>query len=118
PSDRAPGYEVARASSLSPDWAVVSATLGRMEDTHGNLVAAHGDGQGALMLKIEGVSVEPSPALSGKTSTPEGELQSSGAKPPLPGQVMEEYSGLLSDFDKRMAVLRRVIDAGETQTAA
>jgi len=115
PTEHGPGYEVAWASSLSPDWAVVSSSVGRMEDINGTLVAAHGDSQGALMLKIEGVSVEPSSAPSGKTSTPEGELQSSagsGTKPPRPQRAMEEYSGLLSDFDKRMGVLRRVVEAG------
>ncbi|KAK0611080.1 hypothetical protein B0T14DRAFT_529598 [Immersiella caudata] len=117
PSDHGSGYEVERASSLSPDWAVVSASIGRMEDINGTLAAAHGDGQDALMLKIEGVSVESSSSTpSGKTSTPEGELQGSGAKLPRPQQVVEEYSGLLSDFEKRMGVLKRVLDAGgETQ---
>ncbi|KAK4452133.1 hypothetical protein QBC34DRAFT_40918 [Podospora aff. communis PSN243] len=117
PSDHGPGYTVERASSLSPDWAVVSATIGRMEDINGTLAAAHGDSQGALMLKIEGFSMESSsPTPSGKSSTPEGELQGSGTKPPRPQQVAEEYSVLLSDFDKRMGVLRRVMDAGgETQ---
>jgi len=116
PTGHGPGYEVERASSLSPDWAVVSASIGRMEGINGSLAAAHG-GQGALMLRIEGISVESSSSPpSGKTSTPEGELQGSGAKLPRPQQVAEEYSGLLSDFDKRMGVLRRVIDArGETQ---
>lgn len=116
PVDHGPGYRVARACSLSPDWAVVSATIGRMGDINGNLVAAQSDGQGALILKIEGVSVESSSAPLAKTPTPEGEPQSSagsGTRPPHPQQIMSDYSALLAEFDKRMSVLRQVIEAGE-----
>ncbi len=111
------GFEVGSASSLSPDWAVVSARVSRMEGIDSALVAAHGDNPGTLMLKVEGVSVEPSsgPISSAKVPTPETELQSSGAsgtRTPHLHLAQEEYSVLLSEFDNRMAVLRRVVEAG------
>ena len=117
PADHGPGYEVAWASSLSPDWAVVSTSISRMGDANGALAAAHGDGHGALVLTVEGVSVEPSLTMAppAKTPSPEAELQSPGASGTRPLRSLhaaEEYSGLLSDFDKRMGVLRRVVEAG------
>ncbi|GAB1317326.1 hypothetical protein MFIFM68171_07536 [Madurella fahalii] len=114
--------EVAWASSLSPDWAVTSARVSRME--------AGGDGgvvtgpNGGLVLKIEGVSLEPSSnAPMGKAGTPETELQSSGGstgrqqqQPPAP--AAEEYADLLQDFEKRMAILRKVVEAGAARQRA
>ncbi|KAK3935458.1 anaphase-promoting complex subunit 11 RING-H2 finger-domain-containing protein [Diplogelasinospora grovesii] len=141
------GFKVAWASSLSPDWAVVSARVSRMEGGDGG---GHGDGTtgrssppGALMLKIEGVSVDRSSSSSvaaaaaaaaaaavGKGSTPPegGELLSSGSgtrqqqqqqhhrqqqHQQLQQPATEEYTGLLQDFEKRMGVLRRVVETGE-----
>ncbi|KAK3346206.1 hypothetical protein B0T25DRAFT_571355 [Lasiosphaeria hispida] len=112
------GLEVAWASSLSPDWAVVSARVSRMEGVDGAQPTSHSDSFAALMLTIEGVSVESSsagPPTTAKISTPEAELQSSGgsgARPPQTQPAMEEYANLLSDFERRMAVLRRVVEAG------
>ncbi|KAM7220805.1 hypothetical protein V8F06_003874 [Rhypophila decipiens] len=112
------GLEVASASSLSPDWAVVSTQLTRMEGGDRNTPAGGGEHDAAatpLMLKIEGVSIEASQEGRvlvpwGKTPSPEAELQSSsGSAPPVTGS--EEYPGLLSDFDKRMALLRRVVES-------
>ena len=110
-------FEVAWASSLSPDWAVVSAQVTRMEGVDGAPAAGHGDRPGALLLKIDGVSVgSPSASVPlGKTTTPEADLQSSGASAQRllqPQQAREGYSGLLSDFEKRMTVLRRVVEVG------
>ncbi|KAK0724729.1 hypothetical protein B0H67DRAFT_598219 [Lasiosphaeris hirsuta] len=112
------GLEVAWASSLSPDWAVVSARVSRMEGVDGAQPTSRGDSPAALMLTIEGVSVESSSAgslTSAKAPTPEAELQSSGAsgaRQPQPLPAMEEYANLLSDFERRMAVLRQVVEAG------
>ena len=52
------GFGVAWASSLSPDWAVTMASVDQME-SYGGGGAALGPG-GNLVLKIEGVSIEPS----------------------------------------------------------
>lgn len=98
------GYDVVRVSSLAPDWAVVSASVGS------------GRKHGAMMLQIEGVSVD----AGGKVVTPPADgageqLQSSGGSGVRATQrqgVVEEYSALLGDFDNRMGVLRRVVDAG------
>ncbi|KAK0750377.1 hypothetical protein B0T18DRAFT_125697 [Schizothecium vesticola] len=107
PAPSGPGYDVVRASSLAPDWAVVSASV------------VGGRKHGAMMLQIEGVSVD---AEGGKVSTPPAEgggggeqLQSSGGSGGRAVQrqgVVEEYAALLGDFEKRMGVLRRVVDAG------
>ncbi|KAK5659288.1 hypothetical protein OQA88_1381 [Cercophora sp. LCS_1] len=102
PADNELGFAVASASSLSPDWAVTSAELSRM----GGLAAAHGDGPGALMLRIEGVSAEVSEGPS-----PEGELQSSGASGGKE-KKMEEYASLVAEFERRMGVLKKVVDKG------
>ncbi|KAK0714263.1 hypothetical protein B0T21DRAFT_66746 [Apiosordaria backusii] len=114
------GFEVAWASSLSPSWAVTSASVGRM-DGGGNSV-------GGLVLKVEGVSLEPPAALTtpsapGKTQqAPEAtDMHSSGAsgegqqRRPQSKQKQsssDEYAVLLQDFEKRMAVLRKVTEAG------
>ena len=116
PTDDGLSFDVGSASSLSSDWAVVNAHVSRMEGVDGALAGARGDGRGAPILHIEGVGIAPSPGpvVSAKT-TPEGELQSSGAsgaKPPKPQQAAEEYADLIADFEKRMEVLKRVVKAG------
>lgn len=118
PTDDGLGFDVGSANSLSSDWAVVNAHVSRMEGVDGALAGPHGDGRGAPILHIEGVGIAPSPTpvVSAKTPTPEGELQSSGAsgaKPPKPQQAAEEYADLIADFEKRMEVLRRVVKAGD-----
>ncbi|KAK1826230.1 hypothetical protein QBC39DRAFT_398485 [Podospora conica] len=103
PAPSGPGYDVVRASSLAPDWAVVSASV------------VEGGKHGAMMLQIEGVTIE----AGGKVSTPTGEggeLQSSaGSGGGRAGQrqgTTDEYAALVGDFESRMGVLRRVVDAG------
>ena len=114
PTSDGTGLEVAWASSLSPDWAVVSAQVSRMEGRDGGNTPA-AENNPALMLKIEGVGIEPSPGTIvpwGKTPSPEAELQSSGgsgSRQPPAGS--DEYPGLLADFDKRMGLLRRVVES-------
>ncbi|KAL2169133.1 hypothetical protein VTG60DRAFT_6460 [Thermothelomyces hinnuleus] len=113
------GYEVTWASSLTPDWAVTSATISRSEGGLGE--AAPGFGS-KLVLNIEGVSLEPSlgPAPLGKASTPEVEMQSSGASTgkARTATAAEEYADLLQDFDKRMSILRKVVEAGAARQRA
>ncbi|KAK3367466.1 hypothetical protein B0H63DRAFT_489237 [Podospora didyma] len=116
PTKEEPGYEVAWASSLSPDWAVVSARLSPMggggDGGGGGTAGGRSGSPGALVLRIEGMSVEPTSSL-GKTPTPEAELQSSGGSGARRyNTAPDDYTGLLHDFEKRMRVLRRVVDAG------
>ncbi|EGS19348.1 uncharacterized protein CTHT_0048060 [Thermochaetoides thermophila DSM 1495] len=80
------GFEVAWASSLSPDWAVTMARVDRM-GSYGDGGAALGPG-GNLVLKIEGVSIEPSagPMLGAEKMSTNAEsdmllLSSSGSTP-------------------------------------
>jgi hypothetical protein len=79
-----------------------------------------------LTLQIEGVSVErsgPTPSSSrGKigTSPMEGEGRGSrgaagGKQQNLEQQPSEEYPALMDEFDKRMDVLRRVVEATEVR---
>ncbi|KAL2018754.1 hypothetical protein VTK56DRAFT_460 [Thermocarpiscus australiensis] len=117
PTDVGSGFEVVSASSLTPDWAVTSARVSRMEGGDGGATAGP---NGSLVLKIEGVSIEPSPGHLGKTPTPEAELQSpggsAGRQQPLP--AAGDYADLLQDFDKRMTVLRKVVEAGAARQRA
>ncbi|KAH6847034.1 hypothetical protein B0I37DRAFT_136897 [Chaetomium sp. MPI-CAGE-AT-0009] len=115
------GYEVAWASSLTADWAATSARVSRMEEGGvGGAPVLPGLG-GNLVLKIEGVSLEPAAAAAaagplGKasSSTPETEMHSSGGSigRGRPAAAPEEYADLLQDFEKRMATLRKVVEAG------
>ncbi|KAK1753441.1 hypothetical protein QBC47DRAFT_386396 [Echria macrotheca] len=122
-TDTGIGIEVGWASSLSPDWAVIEARVSRMEGVEGGLAGAQSDRGGALMLKIEGVAAEPhsAPIPPLKTPTPEGELQSSGAsgtRSSKPRQAADEYASLISDFERRMELLRRVVKAGDERQRA
>lgn len=114
--------EVAWASSLSPDWAVTSARLSRVEGAGARDGGVRADGpSGGLVLKIEGVSIEPaSGPLGAKTSSPESELHSSGgsAGRQQGAPAAEEYADLLQDFEKRMVVLRKVVEAGAARQRA
>lgn len=128
PSPSAPaGYEVAWASSLAPDWAVVSARVGRTDGSGGALQQGSGGGGGGMLtLQIEGVSVErsgPTPSSSrGKlgSSPVEGDGKagrgSAAGKQQNPEhQPSEEYPALMDEFDQRMDVLRRVVEAAEVR---
>lgn len=110
------GFEVAWASSLSPDWAVTSASMAKMDG-----------GGGGLVLKVEGMSLEPPISLAASSTTGKmqaseaGDMHSSGAsgegqqRRPQPKQSpssSDEYAALLQDFEKRMAVLRKVAEVG------
>ena len=128
PSSNGNGLQVACASSLSPDWAVVSAQVMRMEDqansSSGSANAAFTASSpsihtGPLMLKIEGTAIEPSSSSSSGISlsaTPEGDVQSSmtgkGKQAATPAPAPEEYPTLVQDFERRIGVLKKVAEAG------
>ena len=113
------GVDVSWASSLTPDWAVTSARVSRMEGGSGGGVAV-GPG-GSNVLKIEGVSLEPSSGRLGKTPASETELQSSGGSTGRQQQqqpATEGYADLLQEFEKRMSTLRMVADAAMARQRA
>lgn len=114
------GYDVAWASSLSADWAVTSARVSRIEEGEGD---TEDDGAGRLMLRIEGVGIS-STAPAGKSPSPlpageGGELQGSGGsgagsgRQQASGVEQEDYGALIEEFEKRMGVLKKVVDAGD-----
>ncbi|KUI55754.1 hypothetical protein VP1G_03176 [Cytospora mali] len=144
------GYEVAWASSLSSDWAVVSARISPMADdinssTAGANITSGPDDenpQQQLILRIEGLGLDAVPPSSGSSHTPgtrtrksstatatgtaagaggrrssldERDLRmsgSSGAAAQGQEKGKEDYASIIDEFDKRMGVLRRVVDAG------
>ena len=114
-----PGYEVAAASSLSPDWAVTAARVDRMEGSPppSSAGAAGAEEGGALVLRIEGLSLAPdapSP-VPAKTPSPSEEMQSSdgSGRAAAAGPPPEDYGLLMDEFDRRMGVLRKVVEVGE-----
>lgn len=126
--DASAGYEVAWASSLSSDWAVVSARVSSMEGEEG-VEEDQNNEEHKLMLRIEGVGIEGG-ALPGGGSTRGGkgaaaqeavdlQLSGSGGKQASSStgsgqqQQQDDYGVLIDEFEKRMGVLRKVVDAGE-----
>ncbi|KAJ4393724.1 hypothetical protein N0V93_002939 [Gnomoniopsis smithogilvyi] len=111
----APAYDVAWASSLSADWAVVSAKVNPIsadDNDSADVAATPARGaDGALMLRIEGVDLSRPPrrAVRNKASVELSSGSSSGVGQPA---QQEEYGAIVDEFDKRMAVLRKVLDAG------
>ncbi|KAJ4418048.1 hypothetical protein N0V82_005802 [Gnomoniopsis sp. IMI 355080] len=113
----APAYDVAWASSLSADWAVVSAKVTPMSaddnDTADMTATPARGADGALMLRIEGVELARPPrprALRSKASLELSSGSSSGVGQSAAQQ--EDYGAIVDEFDKRMVVLRKVIEAG------
>jgi hypothetical protein len=95
-------WEVSWASSLSPDWAVVGAQISRIEDVEDGDDAPGG----GLVLKIDGVDHDV------PTAGPVEDLPSSGSGAAhISGR--EDYTALTGEFDKRMAVMRKVVAACE-----
>ncbi|KAM0283864.1 hypothetical protein ACHAQH_002245 [Verticillium albo-atrum] len=110
-------WRVTSASSLSGDFAVTDARITRMEESSAARGAkADGGGQdddgendgGALMLKIEGVEMtgeDTTGVLGESLPGSQSSVRSGGGK--------EDYAVLLEEFDKQMAILKKVIAAGE-----
>ncbi|KAK4142844.1 uncharacterized protein C8A04DRAFT_37892 [Dichotomopilus funicola] len=122
PSPDGLGYEVKWASSLTPDWAVTSAQVSQIEGDAGGGgrggVGVTGLG-GNLVLRVEGVSLEPesSSGLPVKASTSEVDLQGFGVslrrelQQHRDGATPGGYTGLLNEFEKGMSTLRKVVEA-------
>lgn len=96
---------VTRVSSLSKEWQVLNASIEHAPtfDPSGE----EGAGDKGLMLKIEGVGVE-----SFKSDAEEGKglgIRGSGSGS---GMGEEEMQALLEGFDRKMAVLRKVVGFG------
>ncbi|KAK2596824.1 hypothetical protein N8I77_012717 [Diaporthe amygdali] len=131
----APGYDVAWVSSLSSSWAVVAAKTSVMTEEHSNnpntLENESGAGQ-QLVLRIEGVgdnaisSPSAAPAQgpgtrARKASLDERDLRMSASSPSgaVQDKAKEDYGAIVDEFEKRMSVLRKVVDAGlERQRSA
>lgn len=116
--------------SANPSWAVLSAEIG-------NAPTWDGEGEGeadramegkGMMLRIEGVSTASSFAGDGlggerrasvaggkRDGAGSGHLGGSGTRSEQGSGVIgeEEMQGLLEGFDRKMAVLRRIVGAGE-----
>ncbi|KAL1858777.1 hypothetical protein Daus18300_009911 [Diaporthe australafricana] len=123
----APRYDVAWVSSLSSSWAVVTAKTSAMteEDSNnaGTLENESGAGQ-RLVLRIEGVgdsavlsnnaALQTPGTRTRKPSVDERDLRMSASSPSGAAQdkAKEDYAAIVDEFEKRMSVLRKVVDAG------
>lgn len=122
--DKNGSFNVAWATSLSPSWAVLDAQVSRISppssdgggpaDRNTNMSQKEPD---RLMLRIEGIeggSLTSSSELrlSDERSGP-GSGSGSGSGSGQRAVEAEDYNSLVEDFDKRMAMLRKVVDAGE-----
>ncbi|KAI0466148.1 hypothetical protein F4859DRAFT_333450 [Xylaria cf. heliscus] len=128
------GYSVAWASSLSPSWAVLDAQLSQISPPSSD--AGHSSGSGGgdtgnnrnnrpdrLMLRIEGIETGASSSSSELRISDEASRQRPGsASGSGSGQREREreragegddYANTLDEFEKRMAALRKVVNAGE-----
>lgn len=94
------GTKVESAQSMSPDWAVTSTELGPAPtwDRDGEGKREGQEGRG-LMLRIEGTEVR----REGEEG--EGEVAEQGE-----GRRLEE---LVEVYERQMAELKRVVDAGQ-----
>lgn len=139
-----PPYEVACASSLSPDWAVVTAKLSPMSSSGtdaapGTQTSESDDGTQPqpqrLLLRIEGVDAggggsaalttatattrtrarKSSAAAAAKKQPSQESLSGSGSGSGAAGQ--RDYSAIVEEFDRRMGILRKVVDAGMERRA-
>lgn len=131
----AASYDVAWASSLSSDWAVTSATIEPMSSADGtasrpavHTSSTESDDGGApaprLMLRVEGMGIPPPPSAiaigprkqaalaTGAKKRPSQESMSNSGASGGPGLGTQDYNTIVEEFDKRMGVLRKVVDAG------
>lgn len=129
-----PGYDVAWASSLSSNWAVVTTKVCAMTEENSTNTTSLDNETGAgqrLVLRIEGVGDNAVPATSMASQTPgtrargpslgERDLRMSASSPSVAAQdkAREDYGAIIEEFDKRMSILRKVVDAGlERQRSA
>jgi hypothetical protein len=116
-------YNVSWASSLSPSWAVLDAQISRISPPSSD-GGGGGDNNGSpskkpdrLMLRVEGIeggslASERELRLSGEKSG-HGSGSGSGSGSVQKGAEIEDYNVLVDEFDKRMTMLRKVVDASE-----
>lgn len=134
PAASNPGYDVAWVSSLSPNWAVVTAKTSPMTEESSSNAITLDDETGAgqrLVLRIEGVGDNAISSTSTPSQVPgtrarrpsleERDLRLSASSPSVAAQdkAREDYGAITNEFDKRMNILRKVVDAGfERQRSA
>lgn len=114
--------------SANPGWAVLSAEIGNAPtwDGEGEDEAESAMQGKGMMLRIEGVSTasagEEGREYAGaggakRDGAGSGQLGGSGTRSELGSGVLvlgeEEMQGLLEGFDRKMALLRRIVGAGE-----
>ncbi|GAP85447.1 hypothetical protein SAMD00023353_1000590 [Rosellinia necatrix] len=125
-------YSVAWASSLSPSWAVLNAELSQISPPSSD--AGHNSDSGAgdastnknsrpdrLMLRIEGIETSaPSSSSEMRISDEASRHRPTSASGSGSGQRERERAGegddqanTLEEFERRMATLRKVVNAGE-----
>ncbi|KAI3390316.1 hypothetical protein diail_10126 [Diaporthe ilicicola] len=130
----APGYDVAWVSSLSSSWAVVNAKTSAMTEessNNANTLDSESSARQRLILRIEGVGDNAVSSTNAALQTPstrtrkrsmdERDLRMSASSPSGAAQdkAKEDYAAIVDEFDKRMSVLRKVVDAGlERQRSA
>lgn len=127
PDDKG-GYGVSWTSSLSPSWAILDAQL-----SHISPPSSDGGGGGGtsgedqrkrpdrLMLRVEGVEnagfgSEVDMRLSGEEGRQDaGSRSGSGASGRTDSGKgeLEDYHTMVEEFEKRLSMLRKVVDAGE-----
>ncbi|KAI1737717.1 hypothetical protein F4680DRAFT_204343 [Xylaria scruposa] len=125
------GYNIAWASSLSPSWAVVDAQLSQISPPSSDAGNSSGGGPGdtenknnrpdRLMLRIEGVETSAPGSSSELRISDDASRQRPGSasgsgsgqrERERPGEG-DDYANTLDDFEKRMATLRKVVNASE-----
>ncbi|KAL5327637.1 hypothetical protein ACEPPN_005338 [Leptodophora sp. 'Broadleaf-Isolate-01'] len=129
------GDAVTGVSSLSPSWQVLSAEIGKAPtwDKDGaESEGGRGELAGGLMLRIEGVGLdfgEPTSAgaglgigvgagagTSGKGKGKEREGDAGSANVSGSGMGEEEMQALMEGFDRKMGMLRRIVQRGSRES--
>ncbi|KAH7327157.1 hypothetical protein BKA65DRAFT_63347 [Rhexocercosporidium sp. MPI-PUGE-AT-0058] len=131
------GDAVTSVSSLSPSWQVLSAEIGKAPtwDKEGDGGEnERGEVPGGLMLKIEGVGLdfaEPGAGagggagvglgvggtgVKGKGKEREGDAGIGSANASGSGMGEEEMQALMEGFDRKMGMLRRIVQRGSRES--
>lgn len=117
--DKDGSFNVSWASSLSPSWAVLDAQVSRISppSEDGGNTSPSKKKPDRLMLRVEGIegaSLASSGEfrLSGDRSG-QGSGSGSGTGSGQKGLDGEDYNTLVNEFDTRMSMLKKVVDAGE-----
>ena len=95
------GDTVLSAASMSESWQIVEASVENAPTWEGT-----GDEEGGLMLRIEGVGAHGEIEEGVGLGIADAERKKSGEGDD------EEMQKLMESFDRKMAMLRRVVDAG------